>query len=52
MSPDDEDRRSPGHIHPRSFVEGAWNIDILSQEGFDKMKEIVEDIVGGEAVLQ
>ncbi|KAF9013613.1 hypothetical protein BDZ89DRAFT_1167028 [Hymenopellis radicata] len=25
---------------PQDFLEGAWNIDILSQEGFNTMKEI------------
>ena len=35
----------------RNFLEGAWNIDILSPEGFAKMKEIVRDIVGNAAAL-
>ena len=26
---------------PRDFLEGQWDIDILSQEGFNKMQEIV-----------
>ncbi|CAA7264496.1 unnamed protein product [Cyclocybe aegerita] len=41
-----DNRPSPGRTLPRNFLEGAWNIDILSQEGFDKMKEIVGNIVG------
>lgn len=31
---------------PGDLLEGAWNIDILSQDGFDTMKEIVGDIIG------
>jgi hypothetical protein len=45
VEPAFENRPSPGRIFPRKFLEGAWNIDILSQEGFAKMKEIVGDIV-------
>ncbi|KAI0286256.1 hypothetical protein BC826DRAFT_1049843 [Russula brevipes] len=26
---------------PRNFLEGQWDLDILSQEGFEKMQEIV-----------
>jgi hypothetical protein len=51
VAPAFEDRPSPGRILPRNFLEGAWNIDILSQEGFAKMKEIVGDIVGSAAVV-
>ena len=46
-----EDRPNPGRTLPRNFLEGGWNIDILSQEGFEKMKEIVGDIVGSVAAL-
>ncbi|PPQ89101.1 hypothetical protein CVT25_006474 [Psilocybe cyanescens] len=46
VEPAFENCPSPGGIFPRNFLEGAWNIDILSQEGFAKMKEIVRDIVG------
>jgi hypothetical protein len=35
----DEDR-----VLPRDFLEGQWNVDILSQDGFLKMKEIVSYI--------
>jgi len=45
VDPAFEDRPSPSRILPRDFLEGAWNFDILSQEGFAKMKEIVGDIV-------
>jgi len=31
-------RPSPVQTLPDDFLEGAWNIDILSQEGFAKMK--------------
>ena len=43
---------SPGHTLPHDFLEGAWNIDILSDEGFTKMKEIVGDIVANAAALE
>ncbi|KAF8915004.1 hypothetical protein CPB85DRAFT_1218200 [Mucidula mucida] len=37
---------------PGEFLEGAWDIDILSQEGFDKMKEIVGESAKGVAALK
>ena len=42
---------SPTRTLPPKFLEGAWNIDILSQEGFTKMKEIVGDILDNVAAL-
>jgi hypothetical protein len=30
---------------PHNFLEGGWDINILSQKGFDIMKEIVGEIV-------
>jgi len=30
---------------PRDLLEGGWDIDILSEEGFIEMKEIVGDIL-------
>ncbi|KAF8867926.1 hypothetical protein CPB85DRAFT_1245192, partial [Mucidula mucida] len=35
---------------PGDFLEGAWDIDILSQEGLDKTKEIVGEIAKGIAL--
>ena len=49
IEPAFENRPDPGRLLPRNFLEGAWNIDILSQEGFAKMKEIVGNIVGNVA---
>ena len=49
VEPVSENRPNPLRLLPRNFLEGAWNIDILSQEGFDKMKEIVGDITGNVA---
>ncbi|KZP31388.1 hypothetical protein FIBSPDRAFT_849882 [Athelia psychrophila] len=46
-----EDRPSRSRTLPRNFLEGAWNIDVLSQEGFAKMKEIVGDVIGSAGVL-
>ena len=37
-------RPDPNCTLPDDFLEGAWKIDVLSQEGFDKMKEIVSYI--------
>jgi hypothetical protein len=34
----------PGLNLPRNFLEGAWGTDILSHDGFVKMKEMVRDI--------
>ncbi|KAF5332291.1 hypothetical protein D9611_008189 [Ephemerocybe angulata] len=45
-----EGHSNPNYVLPFDFLEGAWNIDILSQEGFEKMKEIIGDILGS-AVL-
>ncbi|KAK7022877.1 hypothetical protein VNI00_016864 [Paramarasmius palmivorus] len=42
-----KERPTRDRVLPSDFLKGAWNIDILSQEGFAKMKEIVEDIIGG-----
>ncbi|KAG8975423.1 hypothetical protein FRC05_005753 [Tulasnella sp. 425] len=35
----------PSRILLPTFLAGEWNMDILSQEGFAKMKEIVTDIM-------
>ena len=43
---------SSGRNLPNDFLEGAWNIDILSDEGFTKMKEIVGDIVTNSLALE
>lgn len=32
-------------ILPPNFLAGEWNLDVLSRDGFDKMKEIVADIM-------
>ncbi|KAJ7471977.1 hypothetical protein FB451DRAFT_312077 [Mycena latifolia] len=37
---------SPDRVLDRKHLEGAWNVDILSTEGFAKMKEIVHFIKG------
>jgi len=41
-------------IHDRTLPHDlrGWNTHILSQEGFDKMKEVVEDIVSHVAALE
>ncbi len=36
---------------PPDFLEGKWDIDILSPEGFNKIKEIITDVVAAAAVL-
>ncbi|KAJ6558690.1 hypothetical protein B0H10DRAFT_2120619 [Mycena sp. CBHHK59/15] len=35
---------SPNRVLDRKYLEDAWNVDILSAEGFLKMKEIVNFI--------
>ena len=51
LGPVFKSRPSPSRALPGNFLGEAWNIDILSQEGFDKMKEVVGDIVGNVAAL-
>jgi len=51
IEPDFMPRPSPSRILPRQFLEGTWNIDIMSPEGFNKMKEIVTDILAATAAL-
>jgi len=50
IEPDFVHRPSPNHTLPRDFLEGAWDIDILSPEGFNKMKEIVTDVLAAAAL--
>src|SRR5258708_7632743 len=51
IEPDFVPRPSPSRILPRHFLEGAWDIDILSPEGFNKMKEIITDVLAAAAAL-
>ena len=51
LQPEFEDRPSHSHTLPRDFLAGSWSMDILSQEGFAKMREIVGDILASVAVL-
>jgi len=44
-------RPDPGHVLAPDFLEGAWDIDILSPEGFNKMKEIIMDVFAAAAAL-
>jgi len=37
--------RPQSRVLPANFLAGQWNLDILSQEGFDRVKEIVTDIL-------
>jgi hypothetical protein len=37
---------------PDDFLKGSWDIDILSQKGFDVMKEIVGEIVSNIVLLK
>lgn len=52
VQPTFENRPNLSRIFPRNFLEGAWDIDILSPEGFAKMKEIVGDIMASAAALE
>ncbi|KAK0449326.1 hypothetical protein EV421DRAFT_1410337 [Armillaria borealis] len=49
LQPDYQARPDPNRILPLNFLEGEWDLDILSQEGFNKMKEIVTDILTASA---
>ena len=51
VQPEFEDRLSHSHTLPRDFLAGSWSMDILSEEGFAKMQEIVGDIVDSVAAL-
>lgn len=51
IAPPYQGRPHEDYTLPRGFLEGEWNLDILSQEGFDKMKEIVADITTAAAAL-
>jgi hypothetical protein len=44
-------RPDPSRILAPDFLEGAWDIDILSPEGFNKMKEIIMDVLAAAAAL-
>ncbi|KAF8548470.1 hypothetical protein OG21DRAFT_759451 [Imleria badia] len=35
----------PSHVLPHDHLRDSWKVDILSQEGFTKMKEVVQDII-------
>lgn len=37
------------YMLPSSFLEGEWDVDILSQRGFNRMKQIVAEITAGAA---
>ena len=51
LTPPYQGRPHEDCILPPGFLEDEWNLDILSQEGFDKMKEIVTDITTVAAAL-
>ena len=38
-------------VPPPELLEGEWNLDILSQEGFNRMKEVVRDIMAAISAL-
>ncbi|KAF9477780.1 hypothetical protein BDN70DRAFT_861334 [Pholiota conissans] len=50
IEPPYKGRTREGYII-KEFLKEEWNMDILSQKGFDKMKEIVEDINIASAAL-
>ena len=51
ITPRYQARPREDYILPLEFLKGEWDLDILSQEGFNKMKEIVTDIMTAAAVL-
>ncbi|KZT22800.1 hypothetical protein NEOLEDRAFT_1096965 [Neolentinus lepideus HHB14362 ss-1] len=44
LTPEYEPHPDPHRVLSPGFLEGEWDLDILSQGGFDKMKEIIADI--------
>jgi len=51
ITPPYQARPCEDYILPREFLKGEWDLDILSQEGFDRMKEIVADITTAATAL-
>ena len=43
---------APDYIFNYDFLKGGWDADILSQEAFTKMKEIVRDLVFNATALE
>jgi len=50
ITPTFKARPSRSHALNHDFLEDGWNVDILSQEGFETMKEIVAGIFAGVSV--
>lgn len=46
------DRPSPSRALPRDFLGDGWNIDIPSEEGFSRMREVVQDIITNTEALE
>ena len=44
VTPPRQARPRDDYVLPPEFLAGQWSLDILSMEGFNKMKEIVADI--------
>jgi len=51
ITPPHQARPYEEYMLPSGFLEGEWNLDVLSQEGINKMKEIVVDITTTTAAL-
>jgi hypothetical protein len=51
ITPTFQARPSQSHALSDDFLEFGWNVDILSQEGFEMMKEIVAGILAGVSAL-
>jgi hypothetical protein len=51
ITPPYQARPHQDFVVPSGFLQGGWDLDILSQEGFNKMKEIVADITAATAAL-
>ena len=51
ITPPYQARPREDYVLPLEFLEGEWGLDILSQDGFDRMKEIVVDITTAVAAL-
>jgi hypothetical protein len=51
ITPAYQGRPQEDYVVPPGFLQSEWNLDILSQEGFDKMKEIVANIIAASVAL-
>jgi hypothetical protein len=52
LTPDFVIHPHPHHVVPCNFLEGQWDLDILSEDGFKKIQEIVAYLKAGTANIR